>query len=222
VEDQAFDKGRYQADYLYAAEDYIFTEAIKFKGHWQQRQEHKSQTSAEKEADETSAEKEADETGESETVAADAGDSEAVAADAGESETVAATSTKISAEAPQPPPVASPGDAAAGETGAAAVGAAGAGAGAAGAKGAKGAKGANGAESDYQFSEEEQEQLRSLPHKKDYRLLSFDAGAEYTCLCGLVSVLIAYAYDKITTQGTPSCESDWTVATLSQVQRAAM
>ncbi|KAI8592159.1 SHQ1 protein-domain-containing protein [Geranomyces variabilis] len=59
------------------------------------------------------------------------------------------------------------------------------------------------------FSEEEQQQMRSLPNKE---YLLDDERATYL---GLVDILFAYAYNHRTTEGDSTVESPWTVAKLS-------
>uniref|UniRef100_A0A7S3G5P2 CS domain-containing protein n=1 Tax=Palpitomonas bilix TaxID=652834 RepID=A0A7S3G5P2_9EUKA len=62
---------------------------------------------------------------------------------------------------------------------------------------------------EYQFTKEEFDLLKDLP-KKEY--LIQDPRSVYA---GLIDLLFAYAYDRRTSEGEGTCESDWTFAKLS-------
>ena len=68
-------------------------------------------------------------------------------------------------------------------------------------------------EGDGNFDEQEREQLVHLP-RREY-LIDEKGTDGFSLLCGLSSILYAYAYDFRLTDGDPTVESNWTVATVS-------
>ena len=65
----------------------------------------------------------------------------------------------------------------------------------------------------FDFTEAEREMLLQLPRRE--HLIEPGGLQEARLLRGLAGILAAYAYDRRTTQGCPTCESAWTICTLS-------